>query len=256
MKKNIIKTLTPRFNSIKPFTGLNYFKYSLDLHNINEPNGVNNKLFVSDINRYELDYLRLSYNKLKIDFYNINYPSKTRKFCQYKIDVNNNYYYKVGLVDTNICNEDDSQERIFDLIDEKIIFSDWMTDYVTNISALAVINHKLKYNIESKYSNVYVHQIRQLITKNKVLYNSPEGLYRNKSDYIIPGYVINQFNVKDDIYSINNINKNKIYSTKLNINDGIFQENREQYNYIHELHVEDENFIGYRDMLSFSIILE
>jgi len=79
MKKNIfIKTLTPRFNSIKPFTGLNYFKYSLDLHNINKPHGVNNKLFVSDINRYELDYLRLSYNKLKIDFYNINYHFLTK----------------------------------------------------------------------------------------------------------------------------------------------------------------------------------
>ena len=75
MKHIYLKSIKPNWEQIKPFVGINYFKFTTK-------HDKNNLLFSLN----NSDDFKLSYNNLKIDTYNNNIPSRSRKFCHYKIN--------------------------------------------------------------------------------------------------------------------------------------------------------------------------
>jgi hypothetical protein len=249
MKHIYLKSIKPNWEQIKPFVGINYFKFTT------KPD--KNSLLFSLNNS---DDFKVSYNNLKIDTYNNNIPSRSRKFCHYKINIKNENDYLVSLVDNNKFkqNAEDfrKNERVFKLMDVKFITSDWLLKFVVNLTALSFENEILKNEISKKYCNVYVHQVRQMVTKNNISHNSPEGIHRDGCDYIVSAYIVNKFNVQGSNSIIYDENKKKIYDTILNENEGIYQEDKKLYHYVDEIKTMDDNYIGYRDILGFDIQFE
>jgi hypothetical protein len=249
MKHIYLKSIKPNWKQIKPFVGINYFKFTT------KPD--KNSLLFSLNNS---DDFKVSYNNLKIDTYNNNIPSRSRKFCHYKINIKNENDYLVSLVDNNKFkqNAEDfrKNERVFKLMDVKFITSDWLLKFVVNLTALSFENEILKNEISKKYCNVYVHQVRQMVTKNNISHNSPEGIHRDGCDYIVSAYIVNKFNVQGSNSIIYDENKKKIYDTILNENEGIYQEDKKLYHYVDEIKTMDDNYIGYRDILGFDIQFE
>ena len=249
MKHIYLKSIKPNWKQIKPFVGINYFKFTTKLDKNNLLFSLNNS-----------DDFKVSYNNLKIDTYNNNIPSRSRKFCHYKINIKNENDYLVSLVDNNKFkqNAEDfrKNERVFKLMDVKFITSDWLLKFVVNLTALSFENEILKNEISKKYCNVYVHQVRQMVTKNNISHNSPEGIHRDGCDYIVSAYIVNKFNVQGSNSIIYDENKKKIYDTILNENEGIYQEDKKLYHYVDEIKTMDDNYIGYRDILGFDIQFE
>lgn len=254
MKHIYLKSIKPNWEQIKPFVGINYFKFTTK-------NDKNNLLFSLN----NSDDFKLSYNNLKIDTYNNNIPSRSRKFCHYKINIKNENDYLVSLVDNNKFKQNTTDfrknERVFKIMDVKYLTSDWLLKFVVNLTALSYENEKLKNEISKneilkKYCNVYVHQIRQMVTKNNISHNSPEGIHRDGCDYIVSAYIINKFNMQGSNSLIYDENKQKIYDTILNENEGIYQEDKKLYHYVDQVKIIDDNYIGYRDILGFDIIFE
>lgn len=264
MKHIYLKSIKPNWEQIKPFVGINYFKFTTKPDKNNLLFSLNNS-----------DNFKLSYNNLKIDTYNNNIPSRSRKFCHYKINIKNENDYLVSLVDNNKFKQNTEDfrknERVFKLMDVKFITSDWLLKFVVNLTALSFENEKLKNRlsineiskneilkneISKKYCNVYVHQVRQMVTKNNISHNSPEGIHRDGCDYIVSAYIVNKFNIQGSNSIIYDENKKKIYDTILNENEGIYQEDKKLYHYVDEIKTMDDNYIGYRDILGFDIQFE
>ena len=249
MKHIYLKSIKPNWEQIKPFVGINYFKFTTKIDKNNLLFSLNNS-----------DDFKLSYNNLKIDTYNNNIPSRSRKFCHYKINIKNENDYLVSLVDNNKFKQNTKDfrknERVFKIMDVKYLTSDWLLKFVVNLTALSYENEKLKNEILKKYCNVYVHQIRQMVTKNNISHNSPEGIHRDGCDYIVSAYIINKFNMQGSNSLIYDKNKQKIYDTILNENEGIYQEDKKLYHYVDQVKIIDDNYIGYRDILGFDIIFE
>tara|TARA_B110001469_G_C9635679_1_gene318726 strand:- start:106 stop:879 length:774 start_codon:yes stop_codon:yes gene_type:complete len=257
MKTIYIKNIKPNWNMLKHHVGKDYIKYSLNMYDILKFNNKSNYLITSNIKNNELSNLKLSYQNLKIDLINNNIPTRSRKYCNYRLDVRNKNEFKLGIVDSDIfvqnTNDNRNIPRKFQLIDKEIILSNWLTDYIGNIAALALLN---KNDSKIKYCNVYTHQVRQIVTKDTESHNSPEGIHRDGVDYIVSAFVINKFNVNGGKSIIYDKNKNKIFETTLEENQGIFQEDKELYHYVEKINVIDDNYFGYRDILGFDILFE
>ena len=135
MKHIYLKSIKPNWKQIKPFVGINYFKFTTKPDKNNLLFSLNNS-----------DNFKLSYNNLKIDTYNNNIPSRSRKFCHYKINIKNENDYLVSLVDNNKFKQNTEDfrknERVFKLMDVKFITSDWLLKFVVNLTALSYENEK------------------------------------------------------------------------------------------------------------------
>ena len=157
MKTIYIKNIKPNWNMLKHHVGKDYIKYSLNMYDILKFNNKSNYLITSNIKNNELSNLKLSYQNLKIDLINNNIPTRSRKYCNYRLDVRNKNEFKLGIVDSDIfvqnTNDNRNIPRKFQLIDKEIILSNWLTDYIGNIAALALLN---KNDSKIKYCNVYI----------------------------------------------------------------------------------------------------
>ena len=220
-----------------------YIKFNLNELNINTANNGYNQLL-------------LSYNNLQIDPYlKTTYPQRLRKYAKYNVTFNKDWMPHNIVIkhdNTNVykqnVEDDRNQSRIFKLIDTNIVYSDIMMDLICNISN--IVKH-----IEPtvKKLDVHIHQVRLLTYPDISTSNSPEGLHRDGSDYIVSALVLNKFNVKGGESIVKDYRKNESYRTILQQNEGLFQEDKELWHYVTPINCEDDNYVGYRDILGFDI---
>jgi hypothetical protein len=194
-----------------------------------------------------------SYNNLPIDIETNGYPIRLRRFAKYHLVVDN-YKYDIYY---NKCNKfkqdvEDSRKnwRNFESIEYKYINSELIIDLIGQISLLSIINSKKKVNS----IDISVHQVRQMCYPNITAHNSPEGIHRDGADYIVSALIINRTNINGGMSIIYDENKNKIHESILKEGEGIFQEDKKLWHYVEKIE-SINNFIGYRDILGFDIIL-
>ena len=122
--------------------------------------------------------------------------TRSRRYCNLKIDVSDNYLYRINYTKNNIFkqNVDDSRsvEREFELMDIYHINQAWLTEFLTQIAALSVLNHNYyKGHKKIKEVDIHLHQVRQTTYPTIDAHNSPEGIHRDGADYIVSAFIIN-----------------------------------------------------------------
>jgi len=206
------------------------------------------------------DFTR-SFNHLPPDNYvsNNDPVTRSRRYANIKVDVTDNYKYSLSYTKNDIFQQkvDDNRgvKRQFELIDHYHINQVWMLDFLTQISALSVLNHNY-YKGHKKINEVdiHLHQVRQTAYSNKESHNSPEGIHRDGCDYIVSAMVITRNNIIGGESIIYDQNKMINYKTILDDEEGIYQEDIKQWHYVTPIQTIDEG-IGFRDILGVDIIL-
>lgn len=202
-----------------------------------------------------------SFHHLPPDKYipNNNPVTRSRKYANILVDVTDNYEYSLIYTENDIFkqNVDDNRgvERKFELIDKEHIQNVWFLDFITQISALSVLNHNYyKGHKLIKEVDIHLHQVRQTAYSDIESHNSPEGIHRDGCDYIISAFVISRNNIIGGESIIYNQNKMVEYKTILDSGEGIYQEDIKQWHYVTPIQTSEEG-IGYRDILGIDIIL-
>lgn len=185
--------------------------------------------------------------------------TRSRRYANIKIDVTNNYEYILYYTknDTFEQNVDDSRgvKRQFELIDFFHINQLWILDFLTQITALSVLNHNYyKGHKVIKEADIHLHQVRQTAYAGMDAHNSPEGIHRDGCDYIVSAMVIMRNNIVGGESIIYDQNKMIQYKTILDRQEGIYQEDIKQWHYVTPIKTE-ESGIGFRDILGVDIIL-
>jgi hypothetical protein len=206
------------------------------------------------------DFMR-SFNDLPSDKYvpNNDPVTRSRRYANLKIDVTDNYKYELQYTNNNIFQQkvDDNRGviRQFELIDIYHVNQIWLLDFLTQISALSVLNHNYyKGHNKIKEVDIHLHQVRQTAYYDVEAHNSPEGIHRDGCDYIVSAMVIMRNNVIDGESIIYDQNKMINYKTILDDQEGIFQEDTKQWHYVTPIRCISEG-IGFRDILGIDIIL-
>ena len=192
---------------------------------------------------------------LKIDKYhnnNIGPPTRLRKYFNIDIDMTNiekyhiKYNHDIDVFKQQV--EDDRNiPRKFELIDDKIIYSHFITSLICKIS------YMIKYIEDIKKLNISIHQVRQICYPGIISENSPEGIHQDGVDYIISALVINHNNLKGGISKIYDLNKNIIDSVTLKEKELIFQNDKTLYHYITPVECYNDNYLGFRDIIGLDI---
>ena len=185
--------------------------------------------------------------------------TRSRRYCNLKIDVSDNYLYRINYTKNNIFkqNVDDSRsvEREFELMDIYHINQPWLTEFLTQISALSVLNHNYyKGHKKIKEVDIHLHQVRQTTYPTIDAHNSPEGIHRDGADYIVSAFIINRNNILGGESTIYDQNKEVSYKTKLSHGEGIYQEDIKQWHYVSPIECEQKG-LGFRDILGIDLIL-
>jgi len=207
------------------------------------------------------DFMK-SYNDLPPDTYvpmTYNGTTRSRRYANMRVDVTDNYEYSIYHTknDTFIQAVDDSRgiERTFELMDFQHLNQPWLTNFITQISALSVLNHNYyKGHKKVKEVDVHLHQVRQTTYENVEAHNSPEGIHRDGADYIVSAFVIHRNNILGGESIIYDQNKMVTYKTILDDKEGIYQEDIKQWHYVTPIQL-DLPGIGFRDILGIDITL-
>ena len=176
--------------------------------------------------------LKLSFNNLEIDKYleNNNPPKRLRAFTRYDVYIDNNKVI-INHDNDNIFNQNvndyRNKTRIFKPIDESLIHNKFI------VKLLYTTIDIIKYNNPSiSQLKISLHQIRSIVYPNEDTTNSPEGIHKDGADFIVSAFVINKVNIKGGESIIMDEGKVSQYSTYLDENQGIFQEDKNLWHYI------------------------
>ena len=198
-----------------------------------------------------------SFKDLPIDLKNSKgFPTRCRRYANYNVDINKKYIDHTSIninytgKQTFIQNVDDDRKnpRKFECIDKNIRNMHFFNEFLKNSVYLTINNS----NIIPEKLNLHVHQKRQICYPYVDSHNSPEGVHKNGSDFIISAYVINRSNIIGGESMIYDNDKKLIYKNTLNIDNGIFQDDKSLYHYVTPIQSVD-NHIGYRDILGIDI---
>lgn len=244
--------------SIYPYIKLNnYNKFTVfNSNNLNKIQYFDSKIKL--INENNNNLLKLSYNNLSIDLVNENnIPIRLRKFAKFKINIDNTqnkfdiYHINCNKFKQNV-NDFRKNERIFDFIDESVLKSEFIINFIGQISSYAYLD---KNDINIKNINVSLHQVRQICYPGIESHNSPEGIHRDGADYIVSAFIINKSNISGGNSIIYDKNKKEIFKKELNEYEGIFQEDKKLWHYVEPIN-SINNKIGYRDILGLDIVFD
>ncbi len=217
-----------------------------------------NNYIISDINSLninciDLNKIKYSFNWLKIDEYHNNSPpTRLRKYFNIDVDMSNVEKYHIKYNHNNNIFEQQVEDnrnmpRKFALIDDKILYSHFITSFICQTSSLVK-------NIENiNKLNISIHQIRQICYPNTISENSPEGIHQDGADYIVSALVINHNNLKGGISKIYDSNKNIIDAVILKEKELIFQNDKTLYHYITPVECYNDNYLGFRDIIGLDI---
>jgi len=211
---------------------------------------------------YEIPYdFMKSFNDLPPDKYipNNDPVTRSRRYANITVDVSNNYEYLLRYTKNDVFQQkvDDNRglKRKFELIDSYYITQPWILNFLTQISALSVLNHNYyKGHKKIKEVDIHLHQVRQTAYSDMSSHNSPEGIHRDGCDYIVSALVINRNNIVGGESKIYNKNKMIQYKTILENHEGIYQEDTKQWHYVTPIETVGQG-IGFRDILGVDIIL-
>ena len=198
-----------------------------------------------------------SFNSLPIDLKNSRgFPTRCRRYANYIVDIDKKYidHTSINIIYTGkqtfIQNVEDDRKnpRKFECIDKNIKDMYFFNEFLKH-SVYLVLN-----NIETipEKLNLHVHQIRQICYPYTDSHNSPEGIHKDGSDFIISAYIINRSNIIGGESMIYDSDKKLLYKNTLNIDNGIFQDDKNLYHYVTPIQSVD-NHIGYRDILGIDI---
>jgi len=229
--------------------------------------GLKNKPFIHfNLQTLDLSYdipydFMMSFNDLPPDKYipNNDPVTRSRKYANLKVDVTDNYKYTLRYTKNDIFeqNVDDNRgvKRKFELIETYHINQLWILDFLTQISALSVLNHNYyKGHKKIKEVDIHLHQIRQTSYSGISAHNSPEGIHRDGCDYIVSAMVIMRNNVLGGESIIYDKNKMINYKTILDDQEGLYQEDMKQWHYVTPIETIGK-VLGFRDILGVDIIL-
>jgi len=198
-----------------------------------------------------------SFNSLPIDLKNSRgFPTRCRRYANYIVDIDKKYidHTSINIIYTGKQNfsqnvdDDRKNPRKFECIDKNIRNMYFFKEFLKHSIYLTINNS----NIIPEKLNLHVHQIRQICYPYVDSHNSPEGVHKNGSDFIISAYVINRSNIVGGESMIYDNDKKLIYKNTLNIDNGIFQDDKSLYHYVTPIQSVD-NLIGYRDILGIDI---
>jgi len=202
-----------------------------------------------------------SFNDLPPDKYipNNEPVTRSRKYANLTVDVTDNYEYTLRYTKNDVFeqNVDDNRgvRRKFELIDAYHINQLWILDFLTQISALSVLNHNYyKGHKKIKEVDIHLHQVRQTSYSDIPAHNSPEGIHRDGCDYIVSAMVVMRNNVIGGESIIYDKNKMINYKTILDDQEGIYQEDTKQWHYVTPIETIGKG-LGFRDILGIDIIL-
>lgn len=198
-----------------------------------------------------------SFNDLPIDLKNSReFPTRCRRYANYIVDIDKKYidHTSINIIYTGkqnfsqIVNDDRKNPRKFECIDKNIRDMYFFNEFLKH-SVYLVLN-----NIETipEKLNLHVHQVRQICYPYTDSHNSPEGIHKDGSDFIISAYIINRSNIIGGESMIYDSDKKLLYKNTLNIDNGIFQDDKNLYHYVTPIQSVD-NHIGYRDILGIDI---
>ena len=206
------------------------------------------------------DFMK-SFNDLPPDKYipNNDPVTRSRKYANIKIDVTDNYEYLLHYTKNDVFQQkvDDNRgvKRQFELIDSYHINQPWILNFLTQISALSVLNHNYyKGHKKIKEVDIHLHQVRQTAYSDMSAHNSPEGIHRDGCDYIVSAMVVMRNNVIGGESIIYDQNKMINYKTILDDQEGIYQEDTKQWHYVTPIETVGKG-IGFRDILGIDVIL-
>lgn len=237
--------------SFIPLNIVNNIKFKSDkfLH-------LNSRIFPSPVGDDKY-ILMNSFNDLPIDLKNSRgFPTRCRKYANYVVDINRKYIdhtsininYTGKQTFTQNVNDDRKNARKFECIDKNIRNMYFFNEFLKNSIYLTINNS----DIIPEKLNLHVHQIRQICYPYVDSHNSPEGVHRDGSDFIISAYVINRSNIVGGESMVYDKDKKLIYKKILHSDNGIFQDDKELYHYVTPIQ-SDDNYIGYRDILGIDI---
>ena len=237
--------------SFVPLNIVNNIKFKNDkfLH-------LNSRIFPSPVGTDKY-ILMNSFNSLPIDLKNSNgFPTRCRKYANYIVDINKKYIdhtsininYTGKQTFTQNVNDDRKNPRKFQCIDKNIRNMHFFNEFIKHSVYLTINNS----NVIPEKLNLHVHQIRQICYPYTDSHNSPEGIHRDGSDFIISAYVINRSNIVGGESMIYDNDKKLIHKKILHSDNGIFQDDKELYHYVTPIQ-SDDNYIGYRDILGIDI---
>ena len=198
-----------------------------------------------------------SFNYLPIDLKNDRgFPTRCRRYANYVVDINKKYIDHTSI---NInytgkqtfmqnVNDDRKNPRKFQCIDKNIRNMYFFNEFLKNSVYLTINNS----NVIPEKLSLHVHQVRQICYPYIDSHNSPEGIHRDGSDFIISAYVINRSNIVGGESMIYNNDKKLIHKKLLHSDNGIFQDDKELYHYVTPIQSYG-NYIGYRDILGIDI---
>ena len=206
-----------------------------------------------------------SYNNLPIDKYveDNDLPKRFRRYMRYEVNTEIHDKYSTFSSDDRTFSQNVSdyrgEPRSFELIEPMNVDNPWLKNFITQISALSVLNECIKADVcvldsKIKKLTVDVHQVRQIAYPEQESHNSPEGIHRDGADYIVSALVMNRINIRGGESIIYDKDKKEIYRTTLKENEGIFQEDTGQWHYVSGIEPIN-NYIGFRDILGIDIIV-
>ena len=245
--------MRPNWRNLHKLKGKPFFKFAPSV------------LGIRSARTYDNFDLMTSYNNLPIDKYvEDNHPPKRlRRYMRYNVNTENHEKYSMETTDDPVfCqNVSDSRgkPRTFELIEPHNATNPWLTNFLTQVSALAIINECLKRDVcvlEAKIKSltVEVHQVRQIAYPGQESHNSPEGIHRDGADYIVSAFLMNRINIRGGNSIIYNRDKKEIYRTTLRDEEGLFQEDRERWHHVSGIEPIVDR-IGFRDILGVDIIV-
>ena len=209
-----------------------------------------------------IDFL-LSYNDLPNDKYIHNSslcPSRLRRYSNYKIDTSDINQFKISLSEHNIYNQNVKDQRglprKFDPITCPHNKNKWIMDFITQISALSILNHNYLnhtciINNKIKKISVDLHQVRQF-SCDTLSHNAPEGIHQDGADYIVSAFIINRSNIVGGNSTIYNNKQNLLLSHTLKNEQGIFQNDKDLYHNVSPIQSKSD-YLGFRDIIGLDI---
>jgi hypothetical protein len=195
-----------------------------------------------------------------IDFNDkVDCTTRSRRYAKLTVDVRDNYEYSIADTQSTVFeqNVEDSRsvKRVFEPIVGFHLCQPWLLEFVTQITALSVLNHNYcKGDKPIKSVDVHLHQVRQTSYLNMDSHNSPEGIHRDGADYIVSALVVNRHNVEGGESIIYNKQTEPVYKTILDTKEGLYQEDIEQLHYVTPISTHNEG-IGFRDIVGLDIML-
>ena len=196
---------------------------------------------------------RNTFHRLPEDPY-VNDYSRNRRYGNYKVLKINDYFPEFSVNHTGKTfykqNVEDSRKeyREFSLLENP--HDPFVIEYIKYMSKL------LNFSNPFKELNIDLHQVRQIVYPETYSHNSPEGIHKDGSDFVVPALVFNRFNIRGGMSHIYDNDKNEIYKCLLEKYDFTFMSDKDLYHYVSPIeYYRSDGFeeYGYRDLLGLDI---